>query len=69
MEVHDLHRNRVVRFVGTQNNETRVRVEVVSFRMQFLMFQGFLQENDQRLFFENKVWESGCGAMFTPKGP
>jgi hypothetical protein len=19
--------------------------------------------------FRNKVWESGCGAMFTPKGP
>ena len=50
----DLHRNRVVRFDGTQNNETRVSVEVMSFRMHFLMFQGFVRTALRR---ERDFWQ------------
>ena len=50
----DLHRNRVVRFDGTQNNETRVCVEVMSFRMHFLMFQGFVRTALRR---ERDFWQ------------
>jgi len=39
---------------GTQNNETRVSVEVVSFRMHFLMFQGFVRTALRR---ERDFWQ------------
>ena len=50
----DLHRNRVVRCDGTQNNETRVSVEVMPFRMHFLMFQGFVRTALRR---ERDFWQ------------
>ena len=40
--------------IGTQNNETRVSVEVMSFRMHFLMFQGFVRTALRR---ERDFWQ------------